>query len=294
MDNSSIASIRRAAGKCLLTAMVGVLLVAWRPALAADSVSFPSLDGPLTGGKPILLRGLLMKPEGMGPFPAIVALHGCNGLFNKEGALVAREAAWAQLLTSHGYVVLFPDSFGPRDVATDCEGRVRAWAERSYDAYGALRYLQDQSFVIGERIGMMGWSHGGGTVIFAIAPSSIARPTDLPKGDFRAAVAFYPAWCSRLSTDWKPTIPFLLEIGAQDDLIQPAPCIERVELAQAAGAPMQIKVYDGAVHDFDWPGDKLHTILSPSGKIAHYGVNEDARADALTRVLGFFDARLKP
>jgi hypothetical protein len=100
--------------------------------------------------------------------------------------------------------VLFPDSFGPRDVATDCEGRVRAWVERSYDAYGALRYLQAQSFVIGERIGVMGWSHGGGTVIFAIAPSSIARPADLPEGDFRAAVAFYPAWCSRLPADWKP------------------------------------------------------------------------------------------
>lgn len=291
--NSSAARIKGVVGKRLLAAMLGVLLEGWRPALAQDSVVFPSLDGPLTGGKPTSLPGLLMKPDGIGPFPAIVALHGCNGLF-KEGALVAREAAWAQLLTSHGYVVLFPDSFGPRDVTTDCDGRVRAWAERSYDAYGALRYLQAQPFVIGERVGLMGWSHGGGSVIFAIAPDSIAHPADLPKGDFRAAVAFYPAWCSRLSIDWKPDIPFLLEIGAQDDSIQPAPCIERAEQAQAAGAPMQIKVYDGAVHDFDWPGDTPHTITSPSGKVAHYGVDEDARADALTRVLAFFDFRLKP
>jgi dienelactone hydrolase len=280
-------------GTRFLIAMLSLLLMAARPALAWENVFFPSLDGRLTGGKPTELHGLLMKPDGIGPFPAIVALHGCNGLF-KEGALVAREAAWAQLLTSHGYVVLFPDSFGPRDVTSDCEGRVRAWAERSYDAYGALRYLQAQPFVIGERIGVMGWSHGGGTVIFAIAPDSIARPPDLPKGDFRAAVAFYPAWCSRLSTDWKPDIPFLLEIGAQDDSIQPAPCIERTEAAQAEGAPVQVKVYDGAVHDFDWPGDTLHIITSPSGKVAHYGVGENARADALVRVLAFFDSRLKP
>ena len=267
--------------------------MASHPALAWENVFFPSLDGPLTGGKPTLLHGLLMKPDGIGPFPAIVALHGCDGLF-KGGTLVAREAAWAELLTSHGYVVLFPDSFGPRDVTSDCEGRVRAWAERSYDAYGALRFLQAQSFIIGERIGVIGWSHGGGTVIFAIAPDSIARPADLPKGDFRAAVAFYPAWCTRLSIDWKPDIPFLLEIGAHDNSIQPAPCIERTKSAQADGAPVQMKVYDGAVHDFDWPGDKLHAITSPSGKVAHYGVDEDARADALTRVLAFFDSRLKP
>jgi dienelactone hydrolase len=285
-------SIAGLVGKGRLAAMLSLVLVASCPARAEESVFFPSLDGPLTGGKPTLLRGLLMKPNGIGPFPAIVALHGCNGLF-KEGALVAREAVWAQLLTSHGYVVLFPDSFGSRDVATDCEGRVQAWAERSYDAYGALRYLQAQSFIIGERIGVMGWSHGGGTVIFAIAPDSVARPVALPKGDFRAAVAFYPAWCGRLSTDWKPDMPFLLEIGAQDDSIQPAPCIERAESAQATGGPAQIKVYDGVVHDFDWPGDAPHTITSPSGKVAHYGVNDEARADALVRVLAFFDSRLK-
>ena len=130
---SSITSMVKWAGKRLLLATLSLLLVAARAALAWESVVFPSLDGPLTGGKPTVLHGLLMKPEGIGPFPAIAALHGCGGLF-KEGALVAREAAWARLLTSHGYVVLFPDSFGPRDVATDCEGRVRAWAERSYDA----------------------------------------------------------------------------------------------------------------------------------------------------------------
>jgi len=254
-------SIASSAGKWLSTATLSLVLVASQPALARESVFFPSLDSPLTGGKPTLLRGLLMKPEGVGPFPAIVALHGCNGLL-KEGALVAREAAWTQHLTSHGYVVLFPDSFGPRDVTSDCEGRVRAWAERSYDAYGALRYLQTQPFVIGERIGLMGWSHGGGTVVFAI--------------------------------DWKPDISFLLEIGAQDDSIQSAPCIERTRSARAGGAPMQMKVYDGAVHDFDWPGDKLHTITSPSGKVAHYGVDEDARGDALVRVLAFFESRLKP
>src|SRR5277367_5194539 len=95
-------------GTRLLIAMLSLLLMASRPALAWENVVFPSLDGRLTGGKPTELHGLLMKPEGIGPFPAIVALHGCNGLLNKEGALVAREAAWAQLLTTHGYVVLFP------------------------------------------------------------------------------------------------------------------------------------------------------------------------------------------
>ena len=77
------------------------LLLSSRATLAADLVSFPSLDGSLTGGSPTELRGLLIKPEGSGPFPAVVALHGCGGLFDKQGNLKARESAWGQLLTSN-------------------------------------------------------------------------------------------------------------------------------------------------------------------------------------------------
>ena len=178
----------------LIQCLTAIWLLLSSPAtLAADLVSFPSLDGSLTGGSPTELRGLLIKPEGSGPFPAVVALHGCGSLFDKQGNLKARESAWGQLLTSKGYAILFPDSFGPRGVSSDCEGaHVRAWAERSFDAYGALRYLQAQRYVIGDHIGLMGWSHGGGTTMFVIAPRNVARPTDLPEGDFRAAVAFFP------------------------------------------------------------------------------------------------------
>ena len=235
-----------------------------------------------------------MKPEGSGPFPAVVALHGCTGLFAKQGNLKPRELAWGQLLTSSGYVVLFPDSFGPRQVSSDCQGYVRAWAERSFDAYGALIYLQAQSYVIGDRIGLMGWSHGGGTTMFVVSPNNVARPHDLPEGDFRAAVAFYPAWCQFLGEDWTPKIPLLLEVGMQDDSTLPKLCIAKVNLAVERGSPAQIKSYDHAVHDFDWPDDAPHTITSPSGNVTHYGVDEKARADALIRVHEFFDAYLKP
>jgi poly(3-hydroxybutyrate) depolymerase len=143
-SRSGAARKERGAGG-ISAALRGLLAALWAiwfangVAVHADEVvSFASLDGALTGGTPIALRGLLLRPSGAGPFPAVVALHGCTGLFDKQGDLIAREAAWGQLLTARGYVVLFPDSFGPRGVASDCEGSVRPWAERSYDAYGAL------------------------------------------------------------------------------------------------------------------------------------------------------------
>src|ERR1700677_1236014 len=66
-----------------------------------------------------------------------------------------------------------------------------------------------------------------------------------------------------------------------------SPCVVRVQSPIERGAPAQIKVYADAFHDFDWPGDKLHSVTSQSGRAVHYGENDDARADALARVPTF-------
>ena len=74
MANSNHGGIRKP-GEWLLRTTFVALLAVWTPVRAAEIVSFPSLDAPVTGGKPTTLRGLLMKPDGIGPFPAIIALH---------------------------------------------------------------------------------------------------------------------------------------------------------------------------------------------------------------------------
>jgi dipeptidyl aminopeptidase/acylaminoacyl peptidase len=55
------------------------------------------------------IEGYLSKPDGAGPFPAIVYLHGCNGLSKSTRARIA------DLMTGWGYVSLAVDSFTSRD-----------------------------------------------------------------------------------------------------------------------------------------------------------------------------------
>ena len=62
----------------------------------------------------------LLRPQGSGPFPTVVALHGCGGLFNKEDDLAKRETDWADRLVGAGYAVLFPDSFTARGLRQIC------------------------------------------------------------------------------------------------------------------------------------------------------------------------------
>src|SRR5438094_8590336 len=48
------------------------------------------------------------KPDGAGPFAAIVILHDCSGLGPRSSGAPAR---WAKTLVAQGYVVAIPDSF---------------------------------------------------------------------------------------------------------------------------------------------------------------------------------------
>ena len=59
-------------------------------------------------GTPI--EGYPTKPEGSGPFPAVVLLHGCGGWTE---AVRQERAAW---FTNLGYVALAVDSFATRGI----------------------------------------------------------------------------------------------------------------------------------------------------------------------------------
>ena len=56
-----------------------------------------------------IIDGYLTKPDGPGPFPAIVHLHGCNGLSKafKDGS---DKGLWSERLAAWGYVVFVVDS----------------------------------------------------------------------------------------------------------------------------------------------------------------------------------------
>lgn len=282
----------RSVGAFLFAVLAELIFVS--PLRAQEVISFPSRDAAHT-----TITALLFKPAGAGPFPAVVAMHGCGGLWTRRsGRPMPRELAWANILAARGYVVLLPDSFRPRGVVHACADRApraRPQVERVGDAYGALVYLQSQPFIVAGRVGLIGWSHGGGSVMFAVAKDSPARVADSPGGGFRAAVAFYPGWCSarRLGAEWSPVAPFLLEVGAADDWAPAAPCAQVVQSAIDRGATARLQIHPGAYHDFDWPGMAVRSRTPSPGKTVHTGENPQARADALREVPDFLDAYLK-
>jgi dienelactone hydrolase len=179
----------------LLCAGSGVAVAALTP------IHFPSLDDNGPGQPSTVLDGYLFRSAGDAKHPAIVFLHGCSGL---SGGLSLNpgEMTWANELNSLGYVVLMLDSFAPRGLTDTCSPRARdsdRWLDllgkRGKDAQGALRYLQAQSFVQPDRIGVIGWSQGGGIVLMLLNTNSTQVGAEAPRASFQAAVAFYPVLC---------------------------------------------------------------------------------------------------
>ncbi len=228
--------------------MISVLLIlacaASNPAAATSETTVTVPAGSLS------LPATLLRPDGAGPFPAIVIVHDCSGLGSRSSGAPLR---WGRELAAQGYVILIPDSFGPRGypngVCTVRPGEGGAPATpsvRTGDAFAALAMLRALPFVIGARVGLMGGSHGGSTTLATIA---IER-----RDGFAAAIALYPS-CTRPTAQqggvYRPASPLLILTGELDDWTPAEPCRVLTQNSWAAGHPVDIKIYPGAHHSFD-------------------------------------------
>lgn len=257
-----------------LLATIGLALFVASASLAMEPVAFPSRDG-------TALTGYLAKPPGSGPFPAIVAMHGCAGLWTRSGEIGARESDWTARFVAAGYVVLLPDSFRPRGLRALCNDRDRDLTPRgrAQDAFGARDWLARQPFVSAGHVALIGWSNGGSTVLHAANDVAAAGP-----GGFAAVIAFYPGCRVILNRDWRARAPTTILHGLADDWTPAEPCRE---LAARGGA--RFTGFPGAYHDFDHPNLKLRERRAaysqrPDGMVT-IGTDPQARAQAIAAVM---------
>ena len=267
-------------------------------AAAPQETSFTSLDG-------TTLKVLVFHPDTSSVSVtakrgAVVALHGCGGLYASAGArkglLNARHKAMAELLVAEGYSVVFPDSLTPRGETEICTQKIGSrkigQTQRRADALAALAWVAAQPWAQPGRIALLGWSHGGSAVLSA---------TDATRADVRGqnvkpaiAVAFYPGCAAALKSGYMPDTPLVLMLGEKDDWTPPGPC---VALGKAVGA--EVNLYADSYHDFDNPAGQVRLRkdvpngVNP-GQGVHAGPNPVAREQAYARMREVFRAALAP
>jgi dienelactone hydrolase len=263
-----------------IVATLVALLLTRSTAVALDSgATMVELESPLAHAQP--LQGLLRRPAGSGPFPAIVLLHSCNGNWRKL------DERWGTQIAPWGYVTLTVDSFGPRGVDNSCGNGTPT--DMAYDAYRALDFLVRQHAVDPDRVAVLGFSQGGWLALSSVEHGVVEASSS---NKFRAAAAFYPN-CRAVQGNL--TVPALIMIGELDDWASAEGCRRLAEnrddygvARRREGAPIKLIVYPGAWHSFDSP-----LLKTPKQLLGHrLEYNQAAAEQSAVALREFLDAVL--
>jgi dienelactone hydrolase len=269
---------------------VAAAVVAAGAMVALPSVSAaqaPPIGGGYTNVIPIpvndpsvkAIAGALFKPEGAGPFPAVVYMSGCAGL--NDPAEIEQEKIVVDGLLANGMATLIVDPFTPRGetegicTKLDKNTFVQYATRGGDDAVAALKVVKAMPDIDPNRVFLQGYSFG------AIA-SLFATDTKTPgTHDMKIAglIAYYPYCYDNVD----PAVPTLVLIGEKDDWTPAAAC-----QAVKDKPNVEVVVYAGATHGFTTPIGKPVTYLGH-----HIVYDQDATEDAQDRADAFIAAHLK-
>jgi dienelactone hydrolase len=189
--------------------------------------------------------------------------------------------------------VLYVDSFGPRGEASICAQKLSERKifddNRRMDVAGALQWLARQPGVDARRLGVLGWSHGGSTVLAAAdATNDAVRQQPVKPA---ALVAFYPG-CGAydLMLRYDAVAPLLVMTGELDNWTPAAPCERLTRRLTSRGQPVRYVQYPGSYHAFD--GTSPVTERDNAGGTrfgkAMAGGNPEARTASAVEMLRFY------
>jgi carboxymethylenebutenolidase len=225
--------------------------------LITEMVEYQDADGEM-------LMGYLARPQGDEAKPAIVVIQEWWGL-NDHIKDVANRFA------EEGFVALAPDLYHGVVATEPDEARKLVMeldmAEAVKEIQRGIDFLQEQSYVAGPKVGVVGFCMGGG----------LALQTALAEADLGAAVAFYGR---PLTPDQAKQVkaPVLGLYGATDQGIPVAEVEAMGTALKEAGVESEVQVYEGAGHAF-------FNDTAPS-------YNADAAQDAWPRTLDWFRKHL--
>jgi dienelactone hydrolase len=224
------------------------------------------------------------RPPGDGPFPVVLMFHGCGGprpMF----------ATWARALNEAGIATINVDSYTHRGISrigaltTVCTGARLRGRERAGDVFATYAWARAQPWANPRRITAAGWSHGGWTVLDALALRSgdeMRRATGLsdlpeePLADLAGAFFVYPYTGPPSLAGRRPwrIAPRSAAIIGGRDLIAGSDAPTRALQRQIErGAQIEISRFDTATHAFDDDG-AWHPAV-------RYSADDTARAHAL-------------
>jgi acetyl esterase/lipase len=199
--------------------------------------------------------GILLKPDGNGPFPAVLISHGLGGSAESFGLSKARE------FVKWGLVCIAPNySHNVRAAGKDGAPGGKAARGAHPPDYGAseenlrrartcVEMLRGLPYVDGKRIAAYGHSMGGFVTIGLAATVPDLLKAAAITGSGVAPRAGFPAPSAELAA--KIRAPFLILHGGSDPVVRPEQSGSLKEVLDRARVPNNRRVFDGEGHAID-------------------------------------------
>ena len=151
----------------------------------------------------------------------------------------------------NGIATLSLHSFASRGVKSTVGNQIRVTIPMViHDAYMALNQLSNNNLINIDKIGITGWSLGGGVSLFAAWEP--VRNIICPNYRFAAHLPFYPPCISKPETPNFSNSPIHILAGENDDWVPSKPCDDLInELNKFGYNNASITVYPNAHHSFD-------------------------------------------
>jgi dienelactone hydrolase len=233
----------------------------------------------------------IFKPEGKGPFPALVLLHGCGGIYEKG------MRQWIAAALKQGYAVMAVDSM--RGHATNCVAPLKvSTGQRIKDAYDALDHLRKLPSIDSKRVAVVGFSQGGAVALLLASQEFSAMYA--PQSRFAAVAAVYPlcyfsARYGKYDTELLRTdidTPLLVLMGGEDTYTPAYDCLFNFQKLQGRGAPVDWHIFPQATYCWDTPELSGKRTVSFRGDVVGFTYDPAASAESRQRLFDFLDRRL--
>lgn len=257
--------------------------------------------GITTPGRDIAEQVALIRPhttieipaDAQAPVPAAILLHGCGGLRQVQ-------PDYATALLEAAYGVITVDSNRARGIGrfaamSQVCTALRLWGrERAADIEAALMLAREDPRIDEARLALIGWSHGGWTVLDALdyagegrVSPGLAGVETPPLAGVRSAILLYPYCGFPVRADGRafPSDIAIHAILAERDMVAPTgDCTRLFDRAEAAGHPVDHVTWPGITHAFDEPA-------APPDPRMEY--DADAAARARARIVDILDHDLR-
>jgi dienelactone hydrolase len=208
----------------------------------------------------LLEHATVVRPDRAGPMPLMVLLHGCGSARGPQESYVAA-------LVAVGIACVIVDSYAPRQISRTeavtrvCSGTMLWGRERAGDFVALLAWARGQDWVDATRLGGLGWSHGGWTIMDALAlGKEVGRRADLtdldddPLAGLAHVSLIYP-WCGpgthTFLRGWAKAIDGAMILASRDSVAGTRLPKLALNRARRSGAQIDLHEIAGATHSFD-------------------------------------------